>query len=284
MRSPLLCLALLAFAAPVAFVAPVALAAATPAATVTSAIPYVTRPSGPLLLDASVPDGPGPFPAVLIVHGGGFVRGSRITYVPPIFQPLTAAGFAWFTIDYRLAPQATVQDQIADVRSALTWIHTHTSDYKLDPHRIVLLGESAGAYLVDYIAMTAPSDIPIAAVVSFYSPADLTFNNAVTTMPAAMRTFFGADAPHAEATLRSLSPYAMVKPNLPPFLLLHGAADEQVPYAQSPRFCEALKAKGNTCELFTVPNGRHGMGQWEENAGQLAYKQKVITWLKQTLH
>jgi acetyl esterase len=272
MRKLLLCLALLA------------LPFAAPAATVTNSIQYATRPTGPLLLDASIPDGPGPFAAVIIVHGGGFFRGNKVTYVPPIFQPLTHANFAWFSIDYRLGPQGTAKDQIADLLSALAWVHQHAAQYKVDPKRVVLLGESAGAYLVDYVAITAPKDNPIAAVVSFYGPADLTYK--ATTMPPPMRTFFGADAPNAdiESILHSISPYFMVRPNMPPFLLLHGTADEQVPYQQSPRFCEALKAKGNSCELYTVPNARHGMGQWEENADQLEYKQKVVDWLKQTLN
>ncbi len=256
------------------------------AATVTNSIVYVTRPSGPLQLDASIPDGPGPFATVIIVHGGGFSRGNKITYVPPIFQPLTRGGFAWFSIDYRLAPAATATDQIDDVLSALAWVREHAAQYKVDPKRVVLLGESAGAYLVDYVAMVAPNNNPIAAVVSFYGPADLTFNSAATKLPPAMRAFFGVtpQTTDVDAQLRKISPYYMVHRDLPPFLLLHGTADEQVDYGQSPRFCDALKAKGNSCQLYTVQGARHGMGQWEENSGQLAYKEKVVDWLKQTVH
>lgn len=254
------------------------------ATTVTNSIEYVTRPSGPLQLDASIPDGPGPFSAIIIVHGGAFTMGSKVTYVPPIFQPLARAGFAWFTIDYRLAPAATAKDQLDDVLSALAWVHQHAAQYKVDPKRVVLLGESAGAYLVDVVAMVAPKETPIAAVVSFYGPADLTSDE--FKLPPALRPFFGLtpQTTDVEAQLRSVSPYYMVHAGLPPFLLLHGSADEQVPYQQSPRFCDALKAKGNQCELYTIPDARHGMGQWEQNAGQLEYKQKVVDWLKQTLH
>jgi alpha-L-fucosidase 2 len=255
------------------------------AATVTNAITYVTRPTGPLLLDASIPDGPGPFATVIIVHGGGFTKGNKVTYVPPIFQPLTRGGFAWFSIDYRLAPNATAKDQVDDVLTALAWVHEHAAQYKVDPKRVVLLGESAGAYLVDYVAMVAPRSDPIAAVVSFYGPADFTFKGIAAKLSPPMQTFFGVtpQTKDMEAQLRTISPYFMVHAGLPPFLLLHGTADEQVDYEQSPHFCAALKAKGNSCELYTVQGARHGMGQWEENAGQLAYKEKVVTWLKQTL-
>src|SRR3974390_1654710 len=59
-----------------------------------------------LLLDLHIPDGPGPFPAAILIHGGGFDQGSRSTNVRPLFEPLASAGFAWFSIDYRLAPEA----------------------------------------------------------------------------------------------------------------------------------------------------------------------------------
>ena len=47
-----------------------------------------------LTLDASIPEGPGPFPAVIIVHGGGWRNGDKQTFVKPLFEPLTKAGFA----------------------------------------------------------------------------------------------------------------------------------------------------------------------------------------------
>src|SRR5579871_654424 len=58
-----------------------------------------------LLLDLHVPDGAGPFPAAVLVHGGGFDEGSKSTNVRPLFEPLANAGYAWFSIDYRLAPE-----------------------------------------------------------------------------------------------------------------------------------------------------------------------------------
>src|SRR5260370_19005506 len=56
-----------------------------------------------LQLDASVPDGPGPYPAIIIVHGGAWVAGDRKRSVEPLFEPLSAAGFAWFSISYPFA-------------------------------------------------------------------------------------------------------------------------------------------------------------------------------------
>ena len=58
-----------------------------------------------LTLDAHIPDGAGPFPAAVLVHGGGWIAGDKRQYITYLFQPLTEAGFAWFSINYRLAPQ-----------------------------------------------------------------------------------------------------------------------------------------------------------------------------------
>ena len=255
------------------------------AAIVTSDVEFVKRGSTPLLLDASVPDGPGPFPAVIVVHGGGFTRGSKTMYVTPMFQPLTDGNFAWFSINYRLVPEVNLHGQVDDVISAIQWVHDHAREYKVDPKRVALLGESAGAYLVDYAAIAAPKDLEVAAVVSFYGPHDLALQVEEKGLGKAMTALTAVEELNAEGKkrLRAVSPYYMVKKGLPPFLLLHGTADELVPYHQSPLFCDALKAKGVDCETYTVPGGLHGMGNWEKHADQLEYKSVFVAWLKKKL-
>src|SRR5271170_3724376 len=85
-----------------------------------------SRPGGkPLLLDLHVPDGPGPFAAAILIHGGGFDEGSKSTNVRPLFEPLTDAGFAWFSIDYRLAPAVHFPEAIEDVNSSIRWVKAH---------------------------------------------------------------------------------------------------------------------------------------------------------------
>jgi alpha-L-fucosidase 2 len=262
------------------------LAITAQAAVVKKDIEYVRRGSQPLLLDASVPDGPGPFAAVILVHGGGFTAGNKNMYITPVFAPLTDAGFAWFTIDYRLAPAAQLPAPVDDVLSALEWVRKHAAEYKVDPGRIALLGESAGAYMVDYAAIVASKANAPAAVVSFYGPHDLTYEHSGETVFSGVAALTGVREWNADGVkkLQAVSPYFLVHEGLPPFLLLHGDADQMVPYEQSPRFCKALQAKGGECELFTVPGGKHGVGAWEQVAGQDAYKARLVEWLHQKLH
>src|SRR3954464_1641361 len=97
-----------------------------------------------LTLDAHIPDGAGPFPAAILVHGGGWVAGDKEQYITYIFQPLSDAGFAWFSINYRLAPKYTFPADADDVEAAVRWIKENAARYHVDPKRIALIGESAG--------------------------------------------------------------------------------------------------------------------------------------------
>ncbi|TXT31011.1 MAG: alpha-L-fucosidase 2, partial [Planctomycetota bacterium] len=126
-----------------------------------------------LTLDAFVPEGTGPFPTCILVHGGGFVRGDKLSYIKPLFEPLSKAGFAWFTINYRLAPQHRWPACAEDVETSIRWVKAHAKEYKVDVRRIALIGESAGGHLVSWVGTRAKEDTRVAAVVPFYAPHDL---------------------------------------------------------------------------------------------------------------
>jgi len=129
---------------------------------------YAAPDGVPLYLDLHVPDGPGPFPAAILVHGGGFDGGSKSTNVRPLFAPLSDAGFAWFSIDCRLAPQAHFTQAIDDVFTAIKWVKANSAAYHVNPNRIALIGESAGGFLVNYAGTHLTSATQVAAVVDFY--------------------------------------------------------------------------------------------------------------------
>src|SRR5579864_5144396 len=146
---------------------------ALPAAALDQKDVEFARPGGKaLLLDLHVPDGAGPFPAAILVHGGGFDEGSRVTNVRPLFDPLAEAGFAWFSIDYRLAPEAKFPQAIEDLYTAIRWVKKNAAQYHVDPSKIVIIGESAGGLLVNYAGTHETADTKVAAVVDFYGPVD----------------------------------------------------------------------------------------------------------------
>ncbi|MBV9082709.1 MAG: alpha/beta hydrolase [Acidobacteriaceae bacterium] len=252
-----------------------------------------------LLLDLHVPDGPGPFPVAILVHGGGFDQGSRKTNVRPLLEPLANAGFAWFSIDYRLAPEFRFPQAIADVDRAIEWIKANAAKYHVDTSKIVLIGESAGGFLVNYAGTHETPETKIAAVVDFYGPSDYgklaelrrdhpeRFNMATINRHAANGGgihFFGAEKLDEAglAKLREISPIAAVHKGMPPFLCIHGNQDEQVAYEQSKAFCEAIRRVGTSCQLITIEGGRHGMSTWRTPEMQ-HWKAEMVAWLKKTL-
>src|SRR6202158_2818554 len=111
-----------------------------------------------LTLDAHIPDASGPFPAAILVHGGGWVAGDKQQYITYIFQPLSDAGFAWFSVNYRLAPQYKFPADADDVEAGIRFVKANAARYKVDPRRIALLGESAGGHLVSYVGARNRAD------------------------------------------------------------------------------------------------------------------------------
>ena len=138
-----------------------------PTTTLLKDLVYSTSPH--LKLDAFLPRARTPVPAVILVHGGGWEAGDKTTYVTPLFEPLARAGLAWFSIDYRLTPAATHQDQLADVRQAIRFVRDEHARFNIDPARIVLVGESASGQIVTQIAT---EDSSLAGVISFYGVYD----------------------------------------------------------------------------------------------------------------
>jgi alpha-L-fucosidase 2 len=237
-----------------------------------------------LKLDLCLPDGAGPFATVILVHGGGWTGGDKLGDTKPLLAPLTQAGFAWFTINYRLAPQYRYPACLEDVYTAIRWVKAHAPEYRLDPDRIALLGESAGGQLVEMAAVQGGPDTRVAAVVPFFGPSDLVAQTiARGGLHHDLTSLFGCTTMDTQtiATLRAASPLNFIHPGLPPFLLVHGTADKIVPYAQSVAFDARIRAAGGTSELITVPGGTHAMGNWNKVAP--GYKMEVIDWLRKTL-
>lgn len=112
-----------------------------------------------LLLDAFVPTKDGTYPAVLVVHGGGWRMGDR-KQLRGYARSLTRLGCVCFAIDYRLAPKHKFPAQIEDCRAAVRWIREHAGEYNVNANKLGAIGYSAGGHLVSLLATTgeAPSE------------------------------------------------------------------------------------------------------------------------------
>lgn len=243
------------------------------------------KPGGfSLTLDAFVPEGAGPFSACILVHGGGFTKGDKTSFIKPLFQPLAKAGFAWFTINYRLAPDHRWPACAEDVASAIRWVKAHAAEYKVNVNRIALIGESAGGHLVSWTGTRSDPDLKLAAVVPFYAPHDLAIQvRKRNELGPGIGGLLGMTEINDAAwdAVRRISPSTFVHPGMPPCLLIHGDHDDKVPYEQSVLFQKQMIAEGNVCDLITIPGGGHGMGGWEKLNSD--YARQMIDWLRKQL-
>jgi acetyl esterase len=231
-----------------------------------------------LTLDAYVPEGAGPFAAAILVHGGGWEAGDRVTYIAPMFQPLAARSIAWFSIDYRLTPQVDNPTQMQDVIRALEYVRTHAPAYRVDPRRLVLVGESASGQLVSHLATRG---VDVAGVVSFYGVYDFLAMSGDTSSPRWLgRRLFGLTQLDdvARATLREYSPQYHVRQAMPPLLLVTGTADGL--YAQAQAFEAALRASGARFDSLALPDAPHGMENWHADPRWRAWSGQVVAWIE----
>jgi acetyl esterase len=237
------------------------------------------RPGGlPLAMDAYLPDGQGPFPAVVVVHGGGWEAGDKLTYVSPALLLLSRAHFAWFSIDYRLTPYAQNEEQLEDLRNAIRYVRIHAGRFGIDPNAIAVLGESASGQMVTEIASERCNGCEAQAVVSFYGVYDFVSWASDPDSRLTLNRVFGR---WDIEKLRRYSPISHVHPGMPPIFLVQGTADEL--YAGSLAYERRLKQKGVPHELILLDNAPHGMENWVGHPEWEFYRAKLVGWLNAVL-
>lgn len=138
------------------------------------------------VLDIHLPEGEGPFPVIVLVHGGGFQFGDQaMPIIRPVIDAGTAAGWAVVSVDYRKSGEAAFPAALADVKAAVRFVRANAEQYGLDAGRMAVWGESAGAYLALMTALTPEvaelnGDVAenleyssaVSAIVDFYGPVE----------------------------------------------------------------------------------------------------------------
>jgi len=240
-----------------------------------------------LRLDACLPNSPVKTPAAIIVHGGGWVRGDRRIDVEPLFEPLSQAGLAWFSISYRLATDVTQFGvAIDDVQSAIRYVKAHAYEYNIDPNRIALIGESAGGQLAAMAVLRGGADVSVKAVVAIYTPTDLvSLVKNSRYVPAQMQNAIKGSPWESFilAGLSQLSPIENIRRGMPPFLFIHGTSDMLVPFEQSKQMCERMRKAGASCEIYPVEGAGHGIRWWDSNRASSVFNKVMVPWLEKQL-
>jgi acetyl esterase/lipase len=266
MRSLVLCL-LAGFALPAT-----ATAATGPTIREETAIGFGKGGDTNLKLDLAMPaEGAGPFPAVVCIHGGGWVGGKRQEMNQTI-RTLAGRGFVAVTPDYRLATaQARFPAQVEDCKAAVRWLRANAATYKIDPNHIGAVGFAAGGHLACMLGVTDKNDgldgsggnadwsSQVQAVVSFFGPTDLTANDWGLDVSARnLVPLLGGTAAEKPEAYRKASPLNYAGKNAAPLLLFHGAADKMVPLDQSRRLAEKVASAGGSAQLVVVEGEGHG--------------------------
>jgi acetyl esterase/lipase len=209
-----------------------------------------------------------PLPAVIYIHGGGWIGGS---YKGGPIVGLAQAGYFAASIEYRLSDVAKWPAQLEDCQLAVRWLRANAAKYNVDPNRIGVWGESAGGHLVACLGTMGDVKQPgddngypgvsdaVQAVVDFYGPTDFVDPGKYTPQAIDLtEKLFGVPQAQNSQLWKSGSPLFFVKPGDPPFLLVHGDSDGLVPLAQSTVFDEALTKAGVPHQLLVVKNADHG--------------------------
>jgi len=238
-----------------------------------------------LRLDASIPEGTGPFPIVILIHGGGWGSGDKAADFGALSKPLANAGIASFSINYRLAPKHPWPACLEDVQSALRWVRANAATYNADPKRIALLGYSAGGQLAALAAIRADESTRVQAVVGFAPAVELVADmKRRGEVGVAMRNLLGLPDKlddDALAKIATLSPAEEIKSGLPPFFIVQGTADKSVRLEETLAFAQRLKQAEVPCTILEMKDAPHRIAEWPKFAPD--YAEKTAAWLQSKL-
>ncbi len=263
--------------------ASVAVAADPVPPVVHEAVTYRIVDGREMKLDIAIPAGTGPHPGLIYLHGGGWITGDRSRFRDEI-ERAAWRGYVTATVSYHLAKTGPGDPSVdgfplplQDVKAAIRFLKSNASDYHLDVKRIGICGESAGGHLALLAALTQPDDgldgdVPkgapsseVHAVANVFGPTDLTAlaTDNPKTRPGLV-ILMGAAPELMPYDYRKASPVTYARPDAPPILTIHGAADGLVPVSQARRFDVALKRVGAKHSLLVLNGAGHGF--WGDNA------------------
>lgn len=216
------------------------------------------------------------YPVVLIVHGGGWRSGNRAQHIP-LAQHLAAAGFASFTVEYRLSTEALYPAAVHDVKAAIRWIRANTRKFNIDTNKIAILGFSAGGELATFVGATSglsrfegeacnslhSSDVQaivdIDGTLSFVHPESGEGDDRKSTSAASY--WFGFGKAENPELWKDASPLTHAANNKAPVLFLNSSVDRM--HAGRDDFRKILNENGVYSEVFTFEGAPHSFCLFE---------------------
>ena len=241
-------------------------------------------------LDLYIPTtGSGPFPVVIMVHGGGFMMGDKsdgagLTGV----DQLLAAGYAVASINYRLSSEAIYPAQIYDAKAAVRFLRANAAEYQLNPDKFGAWGASAGGSLVSLLGTTcgvaelegaelgnAEQSSCVQAVIDWFGPIDFLKMDEQFAGTSCPQTHDAANSPESMLVgaaiqtvpdlVATTNPMNYITADDAPFLIENGTADCNIPPAQNKNLADALSAVigADNVTYVSLEGAGHGGSQFE---------------------
>jgi acetyl esterase/lipase len=243
-----------------------------------------------LTMDYYAPKGPGIHPIAIIIHGGGYRRGDSKSgseaYCADFLAP---AGYAVFSINYRLAPKYPYPYMVYDVERSVRYLRYNAKKWHANPNEIALVGGSAGGFLSNMAGLLNAPGNPRAA-----DPVDRESAKVQAVVTLFAQSSFATvplnDDVHAlldplirekgeQEALREASPITYVSRSAPPFLQILGDKDEYIPFTEATNLQNALNAAGVSNEIIRISGGMHGTGGWYKIPGVPDWEISMTRWL-----
>jgi acetyl esterase/lipase len=261
-------------------------------------------------LDLFLPEGTGPFPLVINIHGGAFRMGSKEMLDAPIAKALLKEGIAVATINYRLSGEARFPAAVLDAKAAVRFLRANAAKWNLNPNAFAAFGQSAGGNLASLLGTSGgitEFDDPslgnpttssrVQAVVDWFGPSDFSQMDAQAKSQGCPESaashnqanspesrYLGAPVPSVPDLVAKANPITYITPDDPPFLLQKGDQDCLVPVGQSVILHEALKAAKLKVEFDLLKGAGHGdMGSPVPKFLSETNVQRVVSFLKSAL-
>ena len=216
-------------------------------------------------LDVMAPDGDGPFPVVVCIHGGGWQGGAKDD-MHVFAEWLLSLGIAAVIPNYRLTDAAPHPAQEQDILASLEWMVDHANEFGFDVGRVGLTGVSAGGHLTAQIGTKASRNddarFTVRCMYPLCPPTDMAaFALDNPDIRNVLEALAGGPLEERVGLMRDASPIAHVHAGAPACCCVHGDSDGLVPCSQSVMFADALRAAGVPAEAVLVPGVDHAAYQ-----------------------
>jgi acetyl esterase/lipase len=213
----------------------------------------------------------GKAPVLLQVPGGAWAIGMRRPQAYPMLSHMAERGWICVSMAYRVSPRNTWPAHIVDVKRALAWIKENIADYGGDPDFVAITGGSAGGHLTALAALTPndpqwqpgfeDADTSVVAAVPIYGRYDW-FSKEGSGRPefiSILQRFIVKKRFSANRQVYlDASPITKVRPDAPPFFILHGEDDSIIPVGEGREFAEALAQKSDEVVVYSeIPHAQH---------------------------